>query len=64
MTEAEIKSKINSPQAYAMYGNSTLKAAWNYQQERIKLLEQRVRDLQGHDNLSYIDKKLSEQEGE
>ena len=32
--------------------------------ERIKLLEQRVIDLQGHDDLSYIDKKLSEQEGE
>jgi hypothetical protein len=38
------------------------KAAWNYQQERIKLLEQRIIDLQGHDDLSYIDKKLSEQE--
>ena len=32
--------------------------------ERIKLLEQRVIDLQGHDDLSYIDRKLSEQEGE
>jgi hypothetical protein len=32
--------------------------------ERIKLLEQRIIDLQGHDDLSYIDKKLSEQEGE
>jgi ABC-type phosphate transport system auxiliary subunit len=30
--------------------------------ERIKLLEQRIIDLQGHDDLSYIDKKLSEQE--
>ena len=30
--------------------------------ERIKLLEKRVIDLQGHDDLSYIDKKLSEQE--
>jgi hypothetical protein len=30
--------------------------------KRIKLLEQRVIDLQGHDDLSYIDKKLSEQE--
>jgi len=30
--------------------------------KRIKLLEQRIIDLQGHDNLSYIDKKLSEQE--
>jgi hypothetical protein len=38
------------------------KAAWNYQQERIKLLEQRIIDLQGHDDLSYIDRKLSEQE--
>ena len=28
--------------------------------ERIKLLEKRVIDLQGHDDLSYIDKKLSE----
>ena len=27
---------------------------------RIKLLEQRVIDLQGHDDLSYIDKKLGE----
>ena len=33
-------------------------AAWDYQQERIKLLEQRIIDLQGHDNLSYIDRKL------
>jgi hypothetical protein len=32
--------------------------------ERIKLLEQRVIDLQGHDDLSYIDKKLNEQKGE
>ena len=32
--------------------------------KRIKLLEQRVIDLQGHDDLSYIDRKLSEQEGE
>jgi hypothetical protein len=32
------------------------------QSKRIKLLEQRVIDLQGHDDLSYIDKKLSEQE--
>jgi hypothetical protein len=32
--------------------------------KRIKLLEQRVIDLQGHDDLSYIDKKLSGQEGE
>jgi hypothetical protein len=30
--------------------------------KRIKLLEQRVIDLQGHDDLSYIDKRLSEQE--
>ena len=28
--------------------------------ERIKLLEKRVIDLQGHDDLSYIDKKISE----
>ena len=34
------------------------------QQERINLLEQRVIDLQGHNDLSYLDKKLSEQEGE
>jgi len=45
-------------------------AAWEYIQEleaenrRIKLLEQRVIYLQGHDNLRYIDNKLSEQEGE
>jgi len=32
--------------------------------KRIKLLEQRIIDLQGHDDLSYIDKKLNEQEGE
>lgn len=32
--------------------------------KRIKLLEQRIIDLQGHDDLSYIDKKLGEQEGE
>lgn len=30
--------------------------------KRIKLLEQRVIDLQGHDDLSYIDKKLNEQD--
>jgi hypothetical protein len=30
--------------------------------KRIKLLKQRVIDLQGHDDLSYIDKRLSEQE--
>ena len=30
--------------------------------ERIKLLEKRVIDLQGHDDLSYIDRKLNEQE--
>ena len=28
--------------------------------ERIKLLEKRVIDLQGHDDLGYIDKKISE----
>lgn len=32
--------------------------------KRIKELEQRVIDLQNHDDLSYIDKKLGEQEGE
>ena len=32
--------------------------------KRIKLLEQRVIDLQGHSDLSYLDKKLSEQESE
>jgi hypothetical protein len=30
----------------------------------MELLEQRIIDLQGHDDLSYIDKKLSKQEGE
>jgi ferritin-like protein len=40
-----------------------MREAWNYQQERINLLEKRIVDLQGHDDLSYIDKKLSEQEG-
>ena len=30
--------------------------------ERIKLLEQRIIDLQGHDDFTYIDRKLSEQE--
>jgi hypothetical protein len=34
------------------------------QSKRIKLLEQRIIELQGHDDLSYIDKKLSKQEGE
>jgi hypothetical protein len=34
------------------------------QSKRIKLLEQRIIDLQGHDDLSYIDKKLNEQECE
>lgn len=37
-----------------------MREAWNYQQKRINLLEKRVIDLQGHDDLSYIDKKLSE----
>ena len=32
--------------------------------ERIKLLEKRVIELQGHDNLSYIDRTLSKQEVE
>ena len=32
--------------------------------KRIKLLEQRIIDLQGHNDLSYIDKKLGELEGE
>jgi hypothetical protein len=32
--------------------------------KRIKLLEQRVIDLQGHDDLSHIDRKLNEQEDE
>ena len=32
--------------------------------ERIKLLEQRIIDLQGHDDLRYIDKKLSKQDGD
>ena len=30
--------------------------------KRIKLLEQRVIDLQGHDDLSHIDRELNEQE--
>jgi hypothetical protein len=34
------------------------------QSKRINLLEQRIIELQGHDDLSYIDKKLSKQEGE
>jgi hypothetical protein len=51
---------------YTVWDNAekTAEAAWDYQHERIKLLEQRIIDLQGHDDLSYIDKKLSEQEGE
>jgi hypothetical protein len=32
------------------------------QSKRIKLLEQRIIELQGHDDLSYIDKKLSKQD--
>ena len=32
--------------------------------ERIKLLEQRIIDLQGHDDFTYIDRKLNEQKGE
>jgi hypothetical protein len=32
------------------------------QSKRIKLLEQRIIDLQGHDDLSHVDRKLSEQE--
>jgi hypothetical protein len=49
---------------YTVWDNAekTAEAAWDYQHERIKLLEQRIIDLQGHDDLSYIDKKLSEQE--
>jgi hypothetical protein len=34
--------------------------AWDYQHERIKLLEKRIIDLQGHDDLSYIDKWFSD----
>jgi ferritin-like protein len=69
-------SKVIAFEEWMKYNNYSLKGmdeheaeflmreAWNYQQKRIKLLEQRVIDLQGHDDLSYIDKKLSEQEGE
>jgi vacuolar-type H+-ATPase subunit D/Vma8 len=41
-----------------------MREAWNYQQERINLLEQRIIDYRVTMTLSYIDKKLSEQEGE
>ena len=65
---------------YTVWDNAemTAEAAWQYQQasidglledrkmdrSRINDLEQRVIDLQGHDDLSYIDKKLGELEGE
>ena len=47
---------------YTVWDNAekTAEAAWNYQQKRINLLEKRIVDLQGHDNLSYIDKWLSD----
>ena len=52
----------------SMLYEEDLKIAYMYgvrdASKRIKLLEQRIIDLQGHDNLSYLDKKLSEQEGE
>ena len=51
---------------YTVWDNAekTAEAAWNYQQKRINLLEKRIVDLQGHDNLSYIDKWFSDQECE
>ena len=47
---------------YTVWDNAekTAEAAWNYQQKRINLLEKRIVDLQGHDNLSYIDKWFSD----
>jgi hypothetical protein len=69
---ADISARVRSPFI------ARAKAAWDYQQasidglledrkmdrSRINYLEQRIIDLQGHDDLSYIDKKLNEQEGE
>lgn len=60
MTYQEWKKYEQTPQPYAMYNATTVRKLV----ERIKLLEQRVIDLQGHDDLRYIDKKLSKQEGE
>lgn len=52
----------------AMQQDEYMRVAYNYgvmaASKRIKLLEQRVIELQGHNDLSYIDRKLSEQEGE
>ena len=54
------EANINTASPLCRYDKAA--AAWDYQQERINLLEQRIIGLQGHDNLRYIDKKLSEQE--
>ena len=35
-----------------------MREAWDCQQKRIELLEKRVIDLQGHDNLSYIEQQM------
>jgi hypothetical protein len=59
MTDEEWKKCVQLPQPYAMYSAATVRKLV----DRIDNLEQRVIDLQGHDDLSYIDKKLSEQEG-
>ena len=59
MTYQEWKKCEQLPQPYAMYNATTVRKLV----ERIDLLEQRVIDLQGHDDLRYIDKKLSKQEG-
>ena len=47
---------------YTVWDNAevTAEAAWDYQHGRIKLLEKRIIDLQGHDDLSYIDKWFSD----
>ena len=50
------EANINTASPLCRYDKAA--AAWDYQQERINLLEQRVIDLQGHNDLSYIDKKL------
>ena len=49
---------------YTVWDNAekTAEAAWDYQHERIKLLEKRIIDLQGHDDFTSIYRKLIDQE--
>ena len=57
-TYEEWEKREQLPQPYPMYNAATVRKLV----DRMKILEQRVIDLQGHDDFTYIDRKLSEQE--